>query len=78
MLTLQGASRVDVRRRARADIELLSIGPRPRRRLLLRSGEAELAGIVMGAAEGPRLVAIARDLGFSTFLQVCAGSSATI
>eukprot|EP00969_Alexandrium_andersonii_P083598 3687777-Alexandrium_andersonii.AAC.1 len=44
----------------------------------MSSGEAELAGIVNGAAEGLGLTAIAQDLGFSASLEVCAGSSAAI
>eukprot|EP00969_Alexandrium_andersonii_P180965 7996515-Alexandrium_andersonii.AAC.1 len=37
--------------------------------IALSSGEAELAGIVRGAAEGLGLTAIARDLGFSAPLE---------
>eukprot|EP00969_Alexandrium_andersonii_P144754 6401224-Alexandrium_andersonii.AAC.1 len=44
----------------------------------LSSGEAELAGIVKGAAEGLGLTAIAQDLGFTAALEVCADSSAAI
>eukprot|EP00969_Alexandrium_andersonii_P186011 8218825-Alexandrium_andersonii.AAC.1 len=46
--------------------------------IALSSGEAELAGIVKGAAEGLGLVAIAQDLGFSAALEACADSSAAI
>eukprot|EP00969_Alexandrium_andersonii_P258948 11449663-Alexandrium_andersonii.AAC.1 len=46
--------------------------------IALSSGEAELAGIVKGAAEGLGLVAIAQDLGFAASLKVCADSSAAI
>eukprot|EP00969_Alexandrium_andersonii_P278027 12289998-Alexandrium_andersonii.AAC.1 len=46
--------------------------------IALSSREAELAGIVKGAAEGMGLAAIARDLGFTAALEVCADSSATI
>eukprot|EP00969_Alexandrium_andersonii_P001570 68809-Alexandrium_andersonii.AAC.1 len=37
--------------------------------IALSSGEAELAGIVKGAAGGLGLTAIARDLGFSASLE---------
>eukprot|EP00969_Alexandrium_andersonii_P148429 6560603-Alexandrium_andersonii.AAC.1 len=37
--------------------------------IALSSGEAELAGIVKGAAEGPGLAAIAQDLGFTASLE---------
>ena len=46
--------------------------------IALSSGEAELAGIVKGAAEGIGLVSVARDLGVETKLRVCADSSAAI
>eukprot|EP00969_Alexandrium_andersonii_P043624 1912624-Alexandrium_andersonii.AAC.1 len=46
--------------------------------IALSPGEAELAGIVKGAAEGLGLRAIAQDLGFTAALEVCAGSSAAI
>eukprot|EP00969_Alexandrium_andersonii_P264949 11710411-Alexandrium_andersonii.AAC.1 len=46
--------------------------------IALSSGEAELAGIVKGAAEGMGLTAIAQDLGFAAALEVCADSSAAI
>ena len=46
--------------------------------IALSSGEAELAGIVKGAAEGLGLTAIAQDLGFTASLEVCADSSAAI
>eukprot|EP00969_Alexandrium_andersonii_P191800 8470907-Alexandrium_andersonii.AAC.1 len=44
----------------------------------LRSGEAELGGIVKGAAEGVGIASIALDLGFSAGLRVYADSSAAI
>eukprot|EP00969_Alexandrium_andersonii_P212895 9401252-Alexandrium_andersonii.AAC.1 len=53
-------------------------GSTTQKTIALSSGEAELAGIVKGAAEGPGLVAIAHDLGFSSSLQVCPYSSAAI
>eukprot|EP00969_Alexandrium_andersonii_P044456 1951466-Alexandrium_andersonii.AAC.1 len=46
--------------------------------IALSSGEAELAGIVKGAAEGMGLVSVAQDLGIETQLRVCADSSAAI
>eukprot|EP00969_Alexandrium_andersonii_P185922 8215078-Alexandrium_andersonii.AAC.1 len=46
--------------------------------IALSSGEADLAGVVKGAAEGPGLAAIAQDLGFAVSLEVCADSSAAI
>eukprot|EP00969_Alexandrium_andersonii_P181614 8026262-Alexandrium_andersonii.AAC.1 len=46
--------------------------------IALSSGEAELAGIVKGSAEGLGLVSVARDLGIDTGLRVCADSSAAI
>eukprot|EP00969_Alexandrium_andersonii_P133759 5915613-Alexandrium_andersonii.AAC.1 len=46
--------------------------------IALSSGEAELAGIVKGAAEGTGLVSVARDLGIDAELQACADSSAAI
>eukprot|EP00969_Alexandrium_andersonii_P162384 7177384-Alexandrium_andersonii.AAC.1 len=46
--------------------------------IALSSGEAELAGIVKGAAEGLGLTAISQDLGFTAALEVCAGSSAAV
>eukprot|EP00969_Alexandrium_andersonii_P204802 9051170-Alexandrium_andersonii.AAC.1 len=44
----------------------------------LSSGEAELACIAKGAAEGLGVVAVARDLGLAAWLQVCSDSSAAI
>eukprot|EP00969_Alexandrium_andersonii_P174029 7693451-Alexandrium_andersonii.AAC.1 len=52
--------------------------PATQKTIALSSGEAELAGIVKGAAEGLGRVAIVHDLGFSSSLQVCADSSAAI
>eukprot|EP00969_Alexandrium_andersonii_P160859 7108674-Alexandrium_andersonii.AAC.1 len=46
--------------------------------IALSSGEAELAGIVKGAAEGMGLVSVAQDLGIGAKLQVRADSSAAI
>ena len=46
--------------------------------IALSSGEAELAGIVKGAAEGLGLVAVARDLGLEASLRLYADSSAAI
>ena len=46
--------------------------------IALSSGEAELAGIVKGAAEGLGLVAVARDLGLCANLKLFADSSAAI
>ena len=46
--------------------------------IALSSGEAELAGIVKGAAEGMGLASVAQDLGIETHLRVCADSSAAI
>ena len=46
--------------------------------IALSSGEAELAGIVKGAAEGLGLVAVARDLGLDASLKLLADSSAAI
>eukprot|EP00975_Prorocentrum_lima_P052722 11050623-Prorocentrum_lima.AAC.1 len=46
--------------------------------IALSSGEAELAGIVKGSAEGMGLVSVARDLGIDTGLRVRADSSAAI
>eukprot|EP00969_Alexandrium_andersonii_P228242 10080134-Alexandrium_andersonii.AAC.1 len=44
--------------------------------IALSSGEAELAGIVKGAAEGLGVVAVAQDLGLMARLLVCSDSSA--
>ena len=52
--------------------------PSTQKTIALSSGEAELAGIVKGAAEGMGLVSVARDLGVETQLRVCAASSAAI
>eukprot|EP00969_Alexandrium_andersonii_P277749 12277404-Alexandrium_andersonii.AAC.1 len=49
-----------------------------RKTIALRSAEAELAGIVKGAAEGLGMVAVAQDLGLMARLQVCSDSSAAI
>eukprot|EP00969_Alexandrium_andersonii_P171168 7566464-Alexandrium_andersonii.AAC.1 len=46
--------------------------------MTLSSGEAELAGIVGGVAQGLGLTDIAQDLGFSASLEVYADSSAAI
>eukprot|EP00969_Alexandrium_andersonii_P317747 14036278-Alexandrium_andersonii.AAC.1 len=46
--------------------------------MALSSGEAELAGIAKGAAEGLGMVAVARDLGLVARLQVCSDSSAAV
>eukprot|EP00969_Alexandrium_andersonii_P144694 6398356-Alexandrium_andersonii.AAC.1 len=46
--------------------------------IALSSGEAELGGIVKGAAEGVGVVSIALGLGFSAGLRVYADSSAAI
>eukprot|EP00969_Alexandrium_andersonii_P070735 3122088-Alexandrium_andersonii.AAC.1 len=46
--------------------------------IALSSGEAELAGIVKGAAEGMGIASIALDIGFSARLRVYADSSAAI
>eukprot|EP00969_Alexandrium_andersonii_P354482 15442255-Alexandrium_andersonii.AAC.1 len=46
--------------------------------IALSSGEAELAGIAKGAAEGLGLLAVAHDRGLSASLQVYADSSAAI
>eukprot|EP00969_Alexandrium_andersonii_P049346 2166060-Alexandrium_andersonii.AAC.1 len=53
-------------------------GSTTQKTIALSSGEAELAGIVEGAAEGLGLTAIAQDLGFAAPLEVCAGSSEAI
>eukprot|EP00969_Alexandrium_andersonii_P234779 10366481-Alexandrium_andersonii.AAC.1 len=52
--------------------------PTTQKTIALSSGEAELAGVAKGAADGLGLAAIARDLGFSASLEVCADSSAAI
>ena len=46
--------------------------------IALSSGEAELVGIVKGAAEGLGLVAVARDLGLDASLKLLADSSVAI
>eukprot|EP00969_Alexandrium_andersonii_P011021 479428-Alexandrium_andersonii.AAC.1 len=46
--------------------------------IALSSGEADLAGIVKGAAEGHGLVPVARDLGVEAGLRDCADISAAI
>ena len=46
--------------------------------IALSSGEAELAGIVKGSAEGLGMVSVAKDLGISMSLKVRADSSAAI
>ena len=44
----------------------------------LSSGEAELVGIVKGAAQGLGAKSLAADLGFTVDIDVCAGASAAI
>eukprot|EP00969_Alexandrium_andersonii_P042806 1877470-Alexandrium_andersonii.AAC.1 len=46
--------------------------------IALSSGEAELAGIVKGSAEGLGLVSVAQDLGVGTRLRARADSTAAI
>eukprot|EP00969_Alexandrium_andersonii_P050102 2199054-Alexandrium_andersonii.AAC.1 len=46
--------------------------------IALSSGEAEVAGIVKGAAEGMGIASIALDRGFSAGLRVYADSSAAV
>eukprot|EP00969_Alexandrium_andersonii_P108346 4779733-Alexandrium_andersonii.AAC.1 len=46
--------------------------------LAFSSGEAELAGIAKGAAEGVGFVSVVRDLDVGAGLRVCADSSAAI
>eukprot|EP00969_Alexandrium_andersonii_P300328 13278118-Alexandrium_andersonii.AAC.1 len=50
----------------------------PQKTIALSSGEAELAGVVKGVAEGPGHVAVAQGLGLMARLQVCSDSSAAI
>eukprot|EP00969_Alexandrium_andersonii_P069642 3072900-Alexandrium_andersonii.AAC.1 len=52
--------------------------PTTRKTIPLSSREAELAGIVKGAAEGMGIASIALDLGLSDGLRVYAVSSAAI
>ena len=46
--------------------------------IALSSGEAELAGVVKGSAEGLGMASLAADLGLELPLEVCADSSAAI
>ena len=46
--------------------------------IALSSGEAELAGVVKGSAEGLGMVSLATDLGLGLSLEVCVDSSAAI
>eukprot|EP00969_Alexandrium_andersonii_P095713 4227668-Alexandrium_andersonii.AAC.1 len=50
--------------------------PTTQETIALSSGEAELAGIAKGAAEGMGIASIALDLGFSAGLRVRADSGA--
>eukprot|EP00969_Alexandrium_andersonii_P095007 4196562-Alexandrium_andersonii.AAC.1 len=43
--------------------------PTTQRTIALSSGEAEMAGIVKGAAEGLGLVVVTQDLGFRALLE---------
>eukprot|EP00969_Alexandrium_andersonii_P324069 14318614-Alexandrium_andersonii.AAC.1 len=53
-------------------------GPTTQKIIARSSGEAELAGIGKGAAEGMGIASIAMDLGFSAGLRVYADRSAAI
>eukprot|EP00969_Alexandrium_andersonii_P262018 11583804-Alexandrium_andersonii.AAC.1 len=73
-----GHSPLHLRRSGHVGSRVIKRWPTTQKTLDLSSGEAELAGVVEGAAEGMGMVSVARALGVDTALRVCADSSAAI